>query len=997
MKRKTLYVTGGGSLLTLLAIVLLLPGVSYTYTGDTKCGEDCYAFINITSSKYDICFNPSESPVFFDTAGIKWDLAILRNSTWKTIEFTNDCLLRGKSQLRLHAKKGFDKTVKWSFLAKKGLAGISIDPLFEAFNSTDPIPNTILLNDWLIQTVDKNGNSNPSATYYAGSPMYFNVTNMAKGKREVQFGITSRSLVVIQTVSLLEEIIITEDAPEQICFEKTRKVSNSSGSFVEKTQECTTKEKKEVIKKKKFIPSTSTVFLPKTTKLVEVRYISPMQSAPKVDFYVEEAGVRTTLDPVLNSSFNYFQTITYNNSINSSTPAAAINNIPIPLSLNDTVVLVSGNKLQANCSDATFSYGGGNNSVLSCDEVGNTCQNNWDTKYVKWCLLTTEPVGNNTLQVDYGNTAASNNTLTGSAVWSNNATLIWLFGENGSVSATSIRDASGDSNHGYVRNVSSVGMKYDPCLFGACWNMTGSSSDNGLCAADSAGLDATNGALTFEAWVTHNASGGANQRIVEKWLNNGWGLVLRNADTSGTIKAWTDDGTEVIILSNVITTEGLDNESWHHLMFTFQTVGTGTQIIGYFDGKRRGNATAATTITATTMALNIGNTGEQASCTTNPFPDTPWNGAWGHVAIWDKVRDADYAASRYQQGITINNGAEQSSITPASPNITLNTPLNNTQYNNTDTAEFNYTVIGSTATYTCSLYTNITFRVTNTTNNNTLTSVRLGGFSLGRYNWSTNCSDTNSPVLTNFSAARYFYYNDTEAPNITLGSPANDSVLSETHNATLNWTATDAFSTSFPCTIRINGANNATNTTTNNTATFNEITGLSFARHNWTINCTDNTGNARTSGTNFFNLTGTIRAVISFSTGIAGLFFNPNLATANYTLIRNASGVVTGITNITSQNNSAQNQTISVGVYNLSTYNLTAQNANITFNLTGRAGGPADLKCSNSSSVSTATNITSASSVISRLAQNTTGFIWCWMDYWNATTQFNFTLNTGQE
>ncbi|MCX8194128.1 MAG: hypothetical protein N3G19_02075, partial [Candidatus Pacearchaeota archaeon] len=97
------------------------------------------------------------------------------------------------------------------------------------------------------------------------------------------------------------------------------------------------------------------------------------------------------------------------------------------------------------------------------------------------------------------------------------------------------------------------------------------------------------------------------------------------------------------------------------------------------------------------------------------------------------------------------------------PKITLNQPANNTQFNNTQNINFNFTVIDDlNITLNCSIYLdNVLNQTNNSVQNNTLTNFLINGISYGSHNWSVNCSDGE---LWNVSETRWFSINDTIAP-----------------------------------------------------------------------------------------------------------------------------------------------------------------------------------------------------------------------------------------
>ncbi len=97
------------------------------------------------------------------------------------------------------------------------------------------------------------------------------------------------------------------------------------------------------------------------------------------------------------------------------------------------------------------------------------------------------------------------------------------------------------------------------------------------------------------------------------------------------------------------------------------------------------------------------------------------------------------------------------------PQITLNLPGNNTQFNNTQNINFNFTATDDqNSSLECSIYLDSVLNQTNSsTQNNTLTNFLINGITYGSHNWSVNCSDGS---LSNVSEVRYFSINDTQNP-----------------------------------------------------------------------------------------------------------------------------------------------------------------------------------------------------------------------------------------
>jgi len=122
------------------------------------------------------------------------------------------------------------------------------------------------------------------------------------------------------------------------------------------------------------------------------------------------------------------------------------------------------------------------------------------------------------------------------------------------------------------------------------------------------------------------------------------------------------------------------------------------------------------------------------------------------------------------------------------PQIPLSSPGNNTQFNDAQNVDFNFTPIDDyNTTLNCSIYLDGARNATNSsTANNTLTNFLITGISYGSHNWFVNCTDGS---LSNVSETWYFSINDTILPTITVFSPQN-----AVYNTTvwLNYTIVDA-------------------------------------------------------------------------------------------------------------------------------------------------------------------------------------------------------------
>ena len=105
-------------------------------------------------------------------------------------------------------------------------------------------------------------------------------------------------------------------------------------------------------------------------------------------------------------------------------------------------------------------------------------------------------------------------------------------------------------------------------------------------------------------------------------------------------------------------------------------------------------------------------------------------------------------------------------------NITLNYPTNNSQVNNTNSINFNFSFLDrENQSLNCSLIFDSVINATNITSiEGNHSNYTLTGITYGMHNWSVNCSDYE---LYNNSETFFFSVNDTSAPNY-LGNSTNN-------------------------------------------------------------------------------------------------------------------------------------------------------------------------------------------------------------------------------
>jgi hypothetical protein len=162
---------------------------------------------------------------------------------------------------------------------------------------------------------------------------------------------------------------------------------------------------------------------------------------------------------------------------------------------------------------------------------------------------------------------------------------------------------------------------------------------------------------------------------------------------------------------------------------------------------------------------------------------------------------------------------------------------------NTSTVFFNWSVTDNLdSNLTCNVTVNGTIKTPAKvgSTNGTVTNATYGGFNDGLLLWNVTCND--DVGRTNTSATLNFTVN--EPPKVGLGNPPNNN---RTRNQTIifYYTPTDNSGNISSCTIILDGLANETNNTLTNSGIQRSTTvsGITEWLHNWTVNCTDPSGN----------------------------------------------------------------------------------------------------------------------------------------------------------
>ncbi|MCP3686335.1 MAG: hypothetical protein GY861_27135 [bacterium] len=194
--------------------------------------------------------------------------------------------------------------------------------------------------------------------------------------------------------------------------------------------------------------------------------------------------------------------------------------------------------------------------------------------------------------------------------------------------------------------------------------------------------------------------------------------------------------------------------------------------------------------------------------------------------------------------------------------INLESPENNT-YDVFGHITFNYNASDALIDIAnCSLIINGTINLTDTTISEDVTQSFQQDFENGTYLWGVNCTDLAGNI--NSSETRNLTVEpDMDPPWINLTFPTNNSIDSD-GNVDFQFNVTDELSGIWNCSLIINGIFNKSNETAIAEGQINAITQTNFdtGQYNWSINCTDDSGDRNVGSSYAYNLTVQIASVI---------------------------------------------------------------------------------------------------------------------------------------
>ncbi|MDP2750454.1 MAG: PGF-pre-PGF domain-containing protein [Nanoarchaeota archaeon] len=229
------------------------------------------------------------------------------------------------------------------------------------------------------------------------------------------------------------------------------------------------------------------------------------------------------------------------------------------------------------------------------------------------------------------------------------------------------------------------------------------------------------------------------------------------------------------------------------------------------------------------------------------------------------------------------------------PTINLMSPVNG--YNSSSSSvTFTFNSTDTTQWPDCNLYVDSNQTIFNSINMSSIVNIStVPAIADGPHNWSVECYDYNggpdslgNAAANNFSVTRTFIVS-TSKPIITLTAPAAGANLAS-NTVSFNITATNLVYSTLNCSILINGAVNATNTSVSNaTATIITST-ISDGVYNWSATCNDAAGQTNTTVARALTVDAN-GPTISLAAPANGTSQNTSTPTINFTIADSVSGL----------------------------------------------------------------------------------------------------------
>ncbi len=135
-RSRTLWISGPLSIFSVIALIILLTGVSVTYTGDITCGTECVSYFNVTSTYWRICF-ADDFELIQTNPDVPVDVYVPARGkgNWRLFDHTKDCIERKNkynylpNRFKIVGHKKASETIKWS------VDKFDIDPIWIGFDN----------------------------------------------------------------------------------------------------------------------------------------------------------------------------------------------------------------------------------------------------------------------------------------------------------------------------------------------------------------------------------------------------------------------------------------------------------------------------------------------------------------------------------------------------------------------------------------------------------------------------------------------------------------------------------------------------------------------------------------------------------------------------------------------------------------------------------------------------------------------------------------------
>ncbi len=119
-RSRTLWIGGSIGFFGVIAMIVLLTGISTQYTGDIVCGDECVVYVNITSTYWRICFAEDfELVQTIPKVEITTYVPARGKGNWRLFDSSKDCIERKNKYRTLPNRfkivaKGNGELIKWS-------------------------------------------------------------------------------------------------------------------------------------------------------------------------------------------------------------------------------------------------------------------------------------------------------------------------------------------------------------------------------------------------------------------------------------------------------------------------------------------------------------------------------------------------------------------------------------------------------------------------------------------------------------------------------------------------------------------------------------------------------------------------------------------------------------------------------------------------------------------------------------------------------------------